>query len=309
MAPFGHPSMSWRALMSMDQMQNRHEWLIDEAGHLWPAGLSALREKIGSDLPWIFLKRYAVENVGYCSVALRSNGAQISLRPQIVTQATLAAAIYWLIEQRAPRLVISICKETWTHRLFASNWSALSYLSAEADAQLVARRSDFLSRRRSLDGLPRFHPLADLLRHAREKNHVYSVEAFERLAAGPLRRRTIVLAPSDDATRLTIREWGSGYLTYGKSWLRIAKGLNMEDQRDFAYACKAAASYRAVCMERESVLEDVDARVLDDAGKLNHVCYTRIIIPMADAAGEPVLVGASVVNAAADIRSKRIQEP
>jgi len=43
---------------------NCSEWLIDEDGYLWPVGLPALRQKLGSDLPWGYLKRYAVENVG-----------------------------------------------------------------------------------------------------------------------------------------------------------------------------------------------------------------------------------------------------
>jgi hypothetical protein len=142
------------------------------------------------------------------------------------------------------------------------------------------------------------------MRHTRERNNVYSMEAFKSLVAGPLQRRAIVLAPSNDATRLTIKEWGSGYRTYSRSWLRHSKGLHMEDQPDFAYACKAAASYREAWMERRSILEDVDARVLDQAGRLNHVRYTRIIIPMTGPGGEPVLVGASVVNPAVDIRCK-----
>jgi hypothetical protein len=75
------------------------------------------------------------------------------------------------------------------------------------------------------------------------------------------------------------------------------------------YARKTAVGYRVAWMERQSVLEDVDARVLDAAGKLNHVRYTRIIIPMAGPGGEPVLLGASVVNPAVDIRCKRINEP
>jgi hypothetical protein len=285
------------------------EWLIDEAGQLWPTGLPALREKIGSDLPWEFLQRYAVENLGYCSVSSRPTGAEIKLRPQIATQATLVAAIYWLIEQRAARLVISILSGTWMHKLFTSNWSALSYLSAEADAQLVARRGDFLSRRRSLDDLRRFPPLADLMRQASEGNHVYSPDAFNRLVSGRLRHRALVLQPSYEATRLTIKEWGSGYRTYSKSWPGRSKGLNVEDQRDFAYACKAAASYRLAWKERQSVLEDVAARVLDDAGKLNQVRYTRIIIPMTDACAEPVLLGASVVNPAVRFRTEIRQEP
>lgn len=290
--------------MSGDQRSDRGEWLIDEVGHLWPSGLPELREKIGSDLPWEYLKRYAVENLGYCSVSCRSNGAQIRLRPQVATQAALVAAIYWLLEQQAPRLVISILRETWRHQLFTSSWAAVSHLSAEADAQLVARRGDFLSRRRSLDDLPHFHPLADLMRHASERNHIYSTEAFKKLVAGPLRRRALVLVPGHDANRLTIKEWGTGYRTYSKSWLRHSKGLHMEDQPDFAYACKAATSYRKAWLERQAVLEDVEARVLDEAGKLNDVRYTRIIMPMADADGQPVLVGASVVNPAVDTRSK-----
>jgi hypothetical protein len=285
------------------------EWLIDEGGNLWPVGLPALRQKLGSDLPWGYLKRYAVENVGYCLVARRSQGVHVCLRPEVIAQPTLAAAIYWLIEQRAPRLVISILRQTWTHRLLTSDASAVSLLSAEVDARLVGRRDDYLCRRRSLDDLPHFHPLAHLMRHAHDRRNVYSKEAFQRLVDGPLRRRALVLAPSDDASRLTIKEWGSGYRTYSRLWLSNSKGLNLEDQRDVAYASKAAVGYRAAWIERQSVLEDVDARVLDEDGKLNHVRYTRMIIPMVDAGGQPMLVGASVVNPAVDIRPKGLQKP
>jgi hypothetical protein len=78
------------------------------------------------------LKRYAVENVGYCLVARRSQGVHICLRPEVIAQPTLAAAMYWLIEQRALRVVISILRQTWTHRLLTSDASAVSLLSAEA---------------------------------------------------------------------------------------------------------------------------------------------------------------------------------
>jgi transcriptional regulator with XRE-family HTH domain len=54
---------------------------------------------------------------------------------------------------------------------------------------------------------------------------------------------------------------------------------------------------------------ELDARVLDEDGKLNHVRYTRMIIPMVDAGGQPMLVGASVVNPAVDIRPKGLQKP
>lgn len=285
------------------------EWLIDEGGNLWPVGVPALRQKLGSELPWGYLKRYAVENVGYCLVARRTQGVHVCLRPEVIAQPTLAAAMYWLIEQRAPRLVISILRQTWTHRLLTSDAAAVSLLSAEADARLLARRDDYLCRRRSLGDLPHFHPLADLMRHVGERNHVYSTEAFQRLVDGPLRRRALVLAPSDDARKLTIKEWGSGYRTYSRLWLSHSKGLNVEDQRDFVYASKAATSYRVAWAQHQCVLEDVDARVLDEAGKLNHVRYTRVIIPMTDAGGQPVLVGASVVNPTVDICPESIQEP
>ena len=131
--------------------------------------------------------------------------------------------MYWLIEQRAPRLVISFSAK---HGRIGSHVgrAAVSLLSAEADARLLARQGDFLSRRRSLDDLPRFHPLADLMQHTSERNHVFSREAFNRLVAGPLQRRAIVLAPSNEARKLTIKEWGSGYRTYSRSWLSNSKG-------------------------------------------------------------------------------------
>ena len=56
------------------------------------------------------------------------------------------------------------------------------------------------------------------------------------------------------------------------------------------------------------MLEDVDARILDETGRLVHVRYTRVIVPMTDAGGEPVLMGASVANLAVGIRSENIRE-
>jgi len=285
------------------------EWLIDEVGRVWPAGAPALRKYIGSDLPWKFLAGYAIDNLGYCSVRSRSTSAQISIRPQIITQATLAAAIYWLFEQRAERIAISMSHGRWTHQLFTSKWSALTALTSEADAQLQARGADFFNRRRPLDNVTLFPPLAALLRWAGERNCVYAREGLYRLIDGPLGRRALVLGLNHEATRLTIREWGSGYRTYSRAWLDRAKGLNVEDQRDFSFASKAAVSYRLAWTARQALLEDVDARVLDEEGKLNPVRYTRIIIPMRDAAGRPVLVGASVVNPAVKPSLEFVKEP
>ena len=246
---------------------------------------------MGSDLPWEFLTRYAVVNLGYCSVSSLPHGARIRFRAQIIAQPALAAAIHWLAELKASRAVVSILRDAWTHEIFWSKWAAIGHLSAQADAQLVTRRGDFSARRRRLDDLHRFPPLADLVRHARERRDIHSTEAFSGLVEGPLQRRALVLVPSQNATRLTIKEWGTGYRVYSKSWLGQSKGLNVEDQRDFVYACKAAESYRTAWMERQTMLEDVDARILDETGRLVHVRYTRVIVPMTDAGGEPVLMG------------------
>lgn len=285
------------------------EWLIDEGGHLWPTQAPGLRKKIGSDLPWEYLQRYAVENLGYCLVSCQTHGCRIKFRPQVIAQPTLVAAIYWLVEQKARRLVISTLREEWDDRIFTSNWAAVSHLSAEADAQFVARRGDFLSRRLRMDELARFRPLADLMRFVRERKYVYDRRAFSRLVDGPLRRRALVLAPSHDATRLTIQQWGTGYRTYSRTWLGLSRGLNVEDQRDFAYASKAATSYRRAWAEQKTILEDVDARVLDDKGKLNHVRYTRIIVPMVDTDGAPLLMGASVVRPPGAVGFEGVEEP
>jgi hypothetical protein len=127
--------------------RDRSEWLVDEAGNLWPIGAPGLRVKVGSDLPWEFLTRYAVVNLGYCSVSSLPHGARIRFRAQIIAQPALAAAIHWLAEQKASRAVVSILLDAWTHEIFWSKWSAIGHLSAQADAQLVTRRSDFSARR------------------------------------------------------------------------------------------------------------------------------------------------------------------
>ncbi len=294
----------------MSRLRTRwsRDCLIDEGGHVWPLDAPGLRDRIGSDLPWRYLKRFAVETLGYCAVASGPAGSKIMLRPDVTAQPTLVGAFYWLIEQRSERIAISVLEDAWAHRLFTSKWAAVSYLGSKADAQLLARRRDFSSRRRAVDEVAHFAPLAALLRHAGDVGHRYTRGDFAALVRGPLDHRALVLEPNQDATRLIIKDWGSGYRTYSQAWIDRSKGLNVEDQRDFAYASKAAAGYRSAWIERRPRLEDIDARVLDEGGRLHHVSYTRIIVPMADAEGRPVLLGASIVNPAVDVRVEAVDK-
>src|ERR1700733_11475334 len=89
--------------MPRDREANRGEWLIDEAGNLWRAGAPGLRKKMRSDLPWEYLRRYAVEGLGYCAVSTLPNWVQIGFRAQNIGQPALAAAIHWLPGQKTAR--------------------------------------------------------------------------------------------------------------------------------------------------------------------------------------------------------------
>jgi|GEM_PF-7062997 len=292
----------------------QREWMIDEVGRRWPGESAGLRRHIGSDLPWPQLKAYAVANLGYCRAMVGRTGAQITLRPRVVSQPTLAGTFFWVLQQPMERIAVNLAREApppgdWTRRVLGSKPHALGYLSREADAQHILRNAHFLSRARPLDDVAAFPPLAALLRRAVECGFRYEREAFAPLVEGPLQRRALVIAPSSDAARLTIKEWGTGYRTYSKRWLARSRGLNVEDQRDFLYASRAADGYRTAWAQCRPILEDVDARVVDEVGMLNHVRYTRIIIPMLTRGRQPRLVGASVVNPAVDVAVERFDEP
>jgi hypothetical protein len=105
--------------------------------------------------------------------------------------------------------------------------------------------------------------------------------------------------------KVLLRDVGWGYPWLDQRWVSRSRGLRMQDQPDYLLGSWAAEAYRCTAIDGVPRVEDVDAITVAPHLGQERIRYTRLILPVATRWGDRCLLGASVVDAAIDLRAAR----
>ncbi|MGA7806675.1 hypothetical protein [Bradyrhizobium sp.] len=274
--------------------------VFDDAGRGWDEESLELRRRLHCHRPDFNLTTYLIDNLGFIALSWKQHGAcTIRLRPALASSIGLAAALFALADLAPQRVIVSHPSETCGLELFANVGRAVARIEElVADARQPTCPA-FLKREVSLEAqLQAGGPLAALLRYWANADQAYEPEKLRALLYGALRGRFVVVEPNADRRHLTIMDIGPGFVVYDKSWLRIARGLPMEHQPDYAYGRWARGAFDQALERTQACVDDVDAVIarpsLNDTIRAQ---YRRVVLPFRRGpSGSPCLLSASIVD-------------
>jgi hypothetical protein len=274
--------------------------VFDDAGRDWDESSLELRRRLHCHRPDFDFTTYLVDNLGFIALSWKQHGAcTIRLHPALASSIGLAAALFALADLAPQRVIISHASETCGLELFADLGRAVARIE-----ELVANARQptgpaFLKREVSVDALLQAGgPLAALLRYWGNADQAYEPEKLRALLYGALRGRFMVVEPNSDRHHLMIVDIGPGFIVYDESWLRIARGLPMEQQPDYAYGRWARGAFDQALERKQPCVDDVDAVIARPSRNDSiRAQYRRLVLPFRRGpSGSPRLLSASIVD-------------
>ena len=274
-------------------------WLIDDRGNVWTR-FDRLRAALGTQLGPAEFTKYAIENLGYVAIEDRNRATWLKLRPRAVSQTTLAAVLYWLLESPAHRCVISHLERAWQHEML-SRVDAIERLGELIVDPSEVRDGDFRRQARERED-DVAAPIKELIRRWQTDVSAPFSAQCAALLHQAFGGRYMVIKRSRGSRRLEIRAVGRGFVVYDDDWLSQAVGQRLEDQPDHFYARWAAEAYHeAASTERPSV-DAIDALIERPQRGKERLQYQRLILPYRQSGGGHLLLCASLLDRSIDLR-------
>jgi hypothetical protein len=280
--------------------------VFDDAGRGWDEKSLELRSEIHCRHPDFDLTTYLIDNLGFVALTWKTRSdCTIRLRPALASPIGLAAALFALGDLAPKRVVISHPSETCGYELFADLGRAIARIEELTATAGRGAAPAFLKQELSVDSLLQTGgALSMLLRRWVDADLAYDPASHRELLYGALRGRFMVVEPDADDRHLVIADIGPGFVVYDKSWLRVARGLPVEHQPDYAYGCWVRGIFELALEREQPCFDDVDALIarprLNDRVRAQ---YRRLVLPYRRGpSGAPCLLSASVVNVGIDLR-------
>jgi hypothetical protein len=281
--------------------------LIDDQGTFWDSSSPKLQAALETSLTGKDLAEYCVKNLGYVAAKPGDSSHQVWLRPSHVAPTALAAALYWLGDQKSARLGVSYyVDKQWAHEIHGSNDMALKGIIARVNSAQAQRQDAVRTRRRAPQGLPASHPLRYSLEQWRASFGRSSGDQLEDAKRHAVNGRYILLHAPSSSPRIIIKEVGPGMPAGAKHWLSRAVGMRIEDQPDTVYGRLCADIYRHVKDRAQPILDDVDAFVEWPGLGRQRRRYQRLILPFQAKGGDVYvyLLGTSLEDPRIDLRGE-----
>ena len=279
--------------------------VFDDAGQAWDIGSQALRTMLHCPYPDFELLAYLVNNLGFVAVTTIGQGsARFRFRPKVVSQVSLAAALFALVEQRPDRIIISHPGNACKDELFVSLKRALARIEELLSTDQSSGPSAFINVERAVQSLiGANNTLSSLLLHWINDRQVYDPLTGAELLRDCLHGRYMVVEVADN--RLTIGDVGSGFLSYDRDWREKARGLPVDSQPDYAYGLWTAKLFRSVLERGQPRLDEIDAVIQRPCrGDSVRVRYRCLLLPYASGpTGLPFVLSASIVDDDIDLRA------
>jgi len=277
--------------------------VLDDHGRSWDARSPTLRRFLRCPLPDFDFLTYLIDNLGFVAVTKTGpHAVRIQMRPEVASQISLAAALYCIADMELDYIIVSHPGETRVHRLFRNVAQVVTYVAEQIASGDQQDQLTLISQERPIELLANTEgPLASLLAHWVNSDHVYDAKSLAGTLDGALHQRFMVVESTND--RLTIADVGAGFRSYAPAWHEQARGLRLEEQPDYDYGCWVQDMYRRVRDTEMPRLDDVDVTIRrPDRNDRVRVRYRRLILPFKYHM-QTRLLGASVVDETLDLGS------
>lgn len=279
--------------------------IFDDSGGAWDARSPDLRRRLHCLSPDFDFLKYLTENLGFVALTQTRRGAAvIRFRPAVVSPVGLAAALFALADMAPERVVVSHPGDGCVDELVRGLARTFARIEEVVGSAREAETPAFLKQERSLPSLDKMDgALSALFSLWAEAGQVYDPATCQDVLSGALRGRFMFVEAST-GSQLTIADVGPGFVAYDEPWRRVARGLPVEHQPDYAYGSWVRGLFQQSLEQGRPHLDDIDA-VIARPRRNDHVRvrYRRLILPCRRGpSGTPGLLSASLVDPAIDLR-------
>jgi hypothetical protein len=279
-------------------------YLFDDKGELWDGKSRKLAEALHASLSSEDLLKYVVRNLGFIAVTENNGSLRLQLRPTIVSQVALGGLLYWMHDRAVERVLISCLDEEWSHELVRTREEAVRRLLTKVRRDGEDRRGDFLNQPRPLHDLPDTSPLRAVLNAWAECDGVYDHKRLLPVLQNATNGRFFLVEAAASSPSIMIRDIGNGFTRDAGYWLGRTVGHRVEDQPDYAYGKWLAEVYGKVVTSRAPSLDDVDAVITWPQQPRISYRYRRLVVPFETGKDSTLLLSATLIDPAIDLRVK-----
>lgn len=276
--------------------------LIDDQGHLWDGASRTLRASFDSPYSGGEFSDYAVTNLGFIAANAYGGSCQIRLRPDFVSQGAHNSLTHWLSSGRIDRIVLSWLDKDWHHELLKSREIAVARVAELVELAKLARPKDFLAHAVTANELPESTALGILLRYWERLAEPEGRPSLMSLLNKALGNRYVLVQEDPNTARLVFREFGGGLFNHYGAWRSSGVGAPMDELPDQMYGRWIANAYSTALADGAPRVDDVDAIVKWPHVGRTRMRYRRVIVPFSDEAGEPSILGGSIIDNRIDLR-------
>ncbi|WKA30476.1 hypothetical protein [Bradyrhizobium roseum] len=271
--------------------------VMDDRGHAWDARSPVLRSLLHCSIPDFDSLTYLIGNLGFVAVTkIAPNAARIRFQPETASQASVAAALYFLADMGIERTVISH-PDQFAEKMFPSLAQTIAYIAEQVTTNYQPIFPVLTSIEQPLDMHANSdEALSSLFARWIDSRQAYDSTTLASLLPESLRARFILVEPVNE--RLTITDVGSGFEIFGETWQKNARGLPIEETPDYDYGLWVQGIYRRVAETWQPRLDEVDATIRrPHRNDRIHLRYRRLIVPFTcKKHGGACFLGASVID-------------
>ena len=276
--------------------------IIDPSGEVWDVDQLAVEQAV-SRVPIIAPVQTLIDDLvtskGYVSLRTSERACQILINPHRVRRPALERLRAILREQSAALVILGCYGARWEFRLHVSKAQGLEYIAACAEAARPTRENNFLSRAMSeaallATGRGPLRNALDLVQGSGGRFDVAWLPKLDQMTD----RRFMVCRWHPNGRIWRIEHAGTGYYS---SHIDVAQHRTVSNQPSFEYGCWIHDRYLETMHRDTPTLDEVDAFVTTPGVGPRRMQYRRLLVPITDAAGNPLLLSTSVRDATIDL--------
>ena len=237
--------------------------------------------------------------LGFIFVADGNCGAAVALVPHLVSRSA-ETCVYEVIRKRnPPRVVLA-------HDARLSSWALIGGANRAiaqigriiAEARNPSPRPLHYAQRLPIESFgdlesARFGPV---LQAWHDRNGRWEPDFYGRLLEWRLLDSSTIAEKPAGSERVLVRHWGADVRTYGKEWVRIAPGRDVEDQPNAELGLWRAALLRESIREGVPEFRKIDFVFRRIGGDLARLQFRRVNLPWRTSAGAALVTSIQVAR-------------
>jgi hypothetical protein len=286
-------------------MSDMNPILIDSNGEMDLRTALMVRPELDGLMCEMSAREYLVKNCGYIDIVLNAGKLWIRMRPEKISDLTIATLCYVLSDFSNYRMIGNwYMLGAWNYEVLPVDMESLvDRISNLAITQRVIPLDRILRRTVDPDKLRIANAMSEFWRQVSISNLPPKYLETIDFINNSLNGRYISIRVESNFS-IVFNDVGRGIPNCASSWTKKAFGLNVSCQPDQYYGRYCLDAYRKVALSNVPIFEDIDAVVAWPGAAEQRRKYRRIITAARSSDDQIFLLGVSIPERSIDLRTR-----